>query len=178
MKTLVIVVHPNIEQSRINKSWMQALQEQSEVTVHQLYPAYPDFKIDAAKEQALLEAHDRVIFQFPFYWYSSPALLKEWFDRVLAHGWAYGPGGDKLHGKEWGIAISTSGPQISYQPDGHNHYTLDDLTKPFKATSSHIGTTFITPFILNGVTRVSDEELAQNTLDYVKFVTSMQPASV
>ena len=58
------------------------------VTVHDLYEAYPDFDIDA--EQRLLEAHDIVIFQQPFYWYSVPPLIKQWCDLVLEHGWAYG----------------------------------------------------------------------------------------
>ncbi|WNR43068.1 NAD(P)H-dependent oxidoreductase [Paenibacillus roseipurpureus] len=172
MKTLVIVTHPNIENSRINKAWMQALQNESTVTIHQLYNAYPDFKIDVAKEQELLMEHDRIVLQFPFYWYSSPSLLKEWFDVVLSYGWAYGEGGDKLRGKELGLAVSTFGPEQSYQHSGYNRYTMEELLKPFQATSNLIGTKFMTPYILNGVMHVNDEELARSTTDYVKFVTT------
>ena len=56
-------------------------------------------KIDVRAEQELLVSHDVIVSQHPFYWYSSPALLKEWQDLVLEHGWAYGRGGTKLTGK-------------------------------------------------------------------------------
>jgi putative NADPH-quinone reductase len=57
--------------------------QQNNVTIHQLYAAYPDFRIDVKREQELLSLHDRMILQFPLYWYSTPALLKQWFDVVL-----------------------------------------------------------------------------------------------
>src|ERR1700754_351570 len=109
MKTLVIVAHPELNTSRINRKWMHRLgvPRSRDVTVHDLYAAYRDRPIDVAREQALLKAHDRVILQFPFFWYSAPPLLKTWIDMVLEHGWAYGPGGHALRGKEFGIAVST-----------------------------------------------------------------------
>jgi glutathione-regulated potassium-efflux system ancillary protein KefG len=177
LKTLIIIAHPNMEQSRINKTWMETVQNQQNVTVHQLYASYPDKKIDMAKEQALLEANDRIILQFPFYWYSTPSLLKEWFDVVLSYGWAHGEGGDKLHGKELGLAVSTFGPAESYQPTGYNRFTMEELLKPIQATSNLIGTTFMTPFILNGVMYVSDEQLAQSAAGYVEYVT-MQSVTI
>ena len=60
------------------------------VRLHDLYEAYPDFLIDVEAEQALLLEHDVIVFQHPVYWYSSPAILKEWQDLVLEHGFAYG----------------------------------------------------------------------------------------
>lgn len=174
MKSLVILAHPNIEQSRINKAWIQAVQNQSDVTVHKLYDVYPDEVIDVAKEQELLLTHDRIILQFPFFWYSTPSLLKKWIDAVLAYGFAYGEGGNKLHGKELGLAISTFGPKESYQPSGYNRYTMEELLKPLQATSNLIGTNFLPMFVLNGVAHVTDEELAQSAADYVTHITSFQ----
>jgi len=84
MKTLVIITHPNLDQSRINRTWMQELKKHEEITIHALYQAYPDGKINVAHEQSLLESHDRIILQFPFYWYSTPSLLKQWQDEVLS----------------------------------------------------------------------------------------------
>lgn len=97
MKTLVIVIHPNLETSVVNKTWMNRLKQEKDITVHDLYGEYPNFIIDVEKEQQLLLDHERIVFQFPMYWYSSPALLKQWEDDVLTHGWAYGTGGTKLH---------------------------------------------------------------------------------
>ena len=77
MKTLVILAHPNMETSRVNRRWKMELEQFPEqVRIHELYEAYSDWDINVAREQELLEAHDHVILQFPFYWYSYPPLLK------------------------------------------------------------------------------------------------------
>ncbi len=115
-KTLVIVAHPNIENSRVNAHLMNALQGQENITIHQLYKEYPDFNIDVATEQKLLTEHDNVVLQFPLYWYSVPALLKQWLDMVLTYGFSHGIGGDKLKGKKLQIATSTAMSLKHYNP--------------------------------------------------------------
>jgi len=78
METLVILAHPIIEESKINKRWKQELlQYPDKITVHELYKEYPDGNINVEKEQKLLESYDNIIFQFPLYWYSYPSLLKK-----------------------------------------------------------------------------------------------------
>ena len=91
---------------------------------------------------------------------------------MLEYGWAYGPGGTHLHGKQLGLAISTGGPENSYQPSGYNRYTIEELLKPIQATNHLIGTTFMTPFVLNGISKVDDEKLAKVTADYIQYVSS------
>ncbi|QZY88222.1 NAD(P)H-dependent oxidoreductase [Exiguobacterium acetylicum] len=167
MKTLVIVAHPDLTNSRINRTWMHAFQQQENVMVHDLYAAYPDFKIDVKREQELLMAHDRIVLQFPFFWYSSPALLKLWQDEVLAYGWAYGQAGTRLHGKELLLAFSTGGPAEAYQPSGLNRFTFDQLTTPFQAMANLTGMTFLPPYILSGVRTLSDEALAEATTSLI-----------
>ncbi|KAG2469836.1 NQO1 dehydrogenase, partial [Polypterus senegalus] len=44
---------------------------------------------DIMEEQKKIKAADLIVFQFPLYWYSVPAILKGWFDRVLTQGFAY-----------------------------------------------------------------------------------------
>ncbi|WHY72120.1 NAD(P)H-dependent oxidoreductase [Fictibacillus enclensis] len=159
MKTLVIAVHPNMEGSLVNKTWMNRLQDEEDVTVHDLYAAYPDGKIDVEREQKLLLAHDRIVFQFPLYWYSSPALLKEWQDVVLTYGWAYGSEGTKLHGKELLLAISTGGPEDAYQAGGYNQFSLNELLKPFQATANLTGMRYLPVFKAQGVRLLNEEEV-------------------
>jgi putative NADPH-quinone reductase len=109
-KTLVVLAHPDLAKSKVNAAWAAALAPYPDrVTVHDLHVAYPDGRIDVAAEQALVRAHDRVIFQFPMFWFSVPPLLKAWFDQVLGYGFVYGPGGDALEGKAIGVAVSTGG---------------------------------------------------------------------
>lgn len=170
MKTLVIVVHPNMEQSRVNKGFMDEIRKQSDVKVHELYKEYPDEKIDIEREQQLLLDHDRIVLQFPFYWYSTPSLLKKWQDAVLTYGWAYGPNGDKLNGKEFVLAVSTGGPEHSYQAGGYNNYTLSELLRPLQATSNLIGTAYLPPFTFNGAVVASEDEIEKGAKAYVEHV--------
>lgn len=77
-KTLIIITHPDIENSVINKLWLQELEKYPDkFHIHQLHKVYPDQNFDIAAEQKLVEEHDHIIFQFPYYWYYGPALLKK-----------------------------------------------------------------------------------------------------
>lgn len=68
MKTLIIAAHPDLNTSRINRAWTEALKQQENVTVHPLYETYPDGQINVQNEQQLLDSHDRIIFQYPLFW--------------------------------------------------------------------------------------------------------------
>ncbi|PGM50890.1 NAD(P)H-dependent oxidoreductase [Bacillus sp. AFS053548] len=171
MKTLVIVAHPNLEQSKVNKAWINRL-EQEEVTIHNLYADYPNFEINVEKEQQLLLEHDRIVFQFPFYWYSTPALLKQWQDSVLSYGFAYGSEGNKLQGKELLLVISSGGPSEAYQAGGYNHYTMSELTRPLQATANLCGMYFLPSFLLQGLMNVSDEKLQESAEELALYVTN------
>ncbi len=99
-KLLILFAHPALEKSRVHSRMVDKIQRIPNVTFHDLYEEYPDFDIDVRREQKLLLSNDIIILQHPFYWYSSPAILKEWQDLVLEHKWAYGAGGTALTGKE------------------------------------------------------------------------------
>ncbi|KUP22565.1 NAD(P)H-dependent oxidoreductase [Paenibacillus sp. DMB5] len=175
MKTLVLVFHPDLSNSRVNRRLTEEMEKQDNVTVHRVYEAYPDEKIDVSVEQGLLEGHDRIVLQFPFYWYSTPSLLKKWEDVVLTYGWAYGSKGDKLHGKELLIAVSTGAAEDNYSSEGNFNYTVPELLRPLQATSNLIGTRFMTPYILYGVMQhLSDEELEQSAKDYIAYALNSE----
>ena len=166
MKTLVLLAHPNLADSKINSSWAQAAAEAEGVTVHDLYATYPDFAINVAAEQALLLEHDRIVFQFPFYWYSTPALLKEWQDKVLEYGFAYGSTGDKLQGKEFLAAFSTGGPEESYQAGGFNHFSFSELTKPLQAMANLTGMKFLPSFTSSGALTQGEADIEASSAAY------------
>ena len=95
MKTLVVVTHPDIENSIINKRWIEELSKYPDrFVVHQLHKVYPDEKIDVDAEQKLIEQYDKVVFQCPVCWFSSTALLKKWLAEVLINRWASGSKSD------------------------------------------------------------------------------------
>jgi glutathione-regulated potassium-efflux system ancillary protein KefG len=132
------------------------------VTIHDLYEAYPTLDIDAKREQRLLEDHDVIVFQHPFYWYSSPAILKEWQDLVLEHGWAYGHGGTHLRGKITLNAITTGGPETAYHRNGYNRFTIRELLAPWDQTAHLCGMRFLAPFAVHAALKVvSDDDMGE-----------------
>ncbi|WP_219834209.1 NAD(P)H-dependent oxidoreductase [Paenibacillus sp. R14(2021)] len=175
MKTLVIVTHPNIETSTWNKAWVEELKKHGDITVHELYKAYPDQNIDVAKEQQLVEAHDRIIFQFPLFWYNTPAFLKKWFDEVLQYGWAFGPEGTKTAGKQFGAAISTYGTAESYTAAGFNRFTLEEILRPIEASVKYISASYLPHFSVSDSSNASEDRVKQSAVDYVRHITTVKP---
>lgn len=129
------------------------------VTVHDLYQHYPNFFIDIHAEQDLLRAHDIVFFQHPLYWYSCPALLKEWMDLVLEHDFAYGKKGNALKGKFLGSMITTGGSEASYQSKGQHQYSLPDFLLPFQQTAHLCGMNWLQPLNLSGTHTLTEPQI-------------------
>jgi len=158
-KVLVLAGHRTPDESRVNRAAVEAFKTLPQVTVHELMREYPDFKIDVRREQALLLAHDAVVMLFPFWWYSSPAILKEWQDNVLEHGFAYGTGGDRLHGKPFLLMVSTGGGEQAYSPQGYNRYPIEDFWLPFKAMANMTGMVWQPPALIQGTHVLTDSDL-------------------
>ncbi|MBN1055124.1 general stress protein [Clostridium botulinum] len=170
MKTLVIVAHPNIEKSRINKTWVKFLSKEDNITVHEIYNTYKDGKIDIALDQNLLEKHDKIVFQFPFYWYNVPSFLKQWQDEVLTVGFSHGPGGDKLKGKEFMLVISAGGFKDGYQAGGYQNFSISELTKPLQNMSTFTGMKYMPPYVLYGAHKLTDEEIKTSAEELVHII--------
>ncbi|WP_057461414.1 NAD(P)H-dependent oxidoreductase [Pseudovibrio sp. POLY-S9] len=165
MKTLVLTAHPDLSKSRINRSWFEAFAATDDITVLDLARVGgPTLSFNVEEQQHLLLSHDRIVFQFPFYWYSAPPALKAWQDQVLTFGFAYGPGGTKLAGRDLLLAISTGGPEDSYHAGGYNNFSMDELLKPFQQTALLTGMVYLRPFVLHGLAVVDDAAIeASNT---------------
>ena len=147
---LILFAHPAIEKSRINRVLIESVKDIEGITVNDLYEHYPDFYIDIVREQQLLQVHDIIIWHHPFYWYNAPALLKEWFDLVLQHGFAYGKNGNALEGKKALSVISTGGQQEVYSETGKNNYTINQFLVPFKQSAILCQMDYLPPFVVHG----------------------------
>lgn len=170
MKVMVIVAHPDIEKSKGNRRRIQELQRYPEIKVHQLYKEYPDYRINVKKEQELLTQHDRIVFQFPFYWYNCPALLKKWFEDVLEHGWAYGPDGNHLADKQFILAITTGGSENSYRAGDYNWGAISEYIKPLQATITRCNGLFMPPFLLHGIRDATPGDLDRDAAEYIEYI--------
>ncbi|WP_190273631.1 NAD(P)H-dependent oxidoreductase [Shewanella halifaxensis] len=170
---LVILTHPSIETSTINAALFNSALSISHVTTVDLYKEYSDFKIDTVKEQQRLLAHDVIIFVFPTYWYSTPALLKEWQDSVLEYGFAYGSTGDKLHGKPLICVTSTGSDITSYRNKDTNELMIRDLLLPIERMAEDTGLNFVEPLVLYGArTAVEENRLQPHVDEFVRLLNS------
>ncbi len=158
----LLAAHPNWRESRVNRLLLERAAATPGVSVGDLYSAYPDYDIDTATEQAQARAADLLVLLHPIHWYSMPALQKLWLDEVLAYGWAYGPGGTALQGKDLWLVATTGGPESSYHPQSYNRYFFDAFLPPYEQTAALCGMRFLPPLVLHGAHRVSPEEIAQH----------------
>lgn len=176
MKTLIIVIHPDIKNSLINKKWIEELNKfPDKYVVHQLYEVYPDEKIDVLAEQKLVEQYSKIVFQFPYYWFNCPPLFKKWLDEVLTYGWAYGSkSGYKVSGKKIALAISLGADEHEYRPSEKYKYTLTELTRPFELTFEYVRADYQPLFAYYGIELNSSGEWIEKSVSpYLDFLDSL-----
>lgn len=173
-KVLVLFAHPRPDRSENNTPLFEVAKAVHGVTAVDLYADYPDFSIDVDREQQRLVAHDVIIFQHPLYWYSCPAILKEWQDLVLEHGFAYGHEGHALDGKILCNAVTTGAKPDAYTPGGMNHMELRGLLAPFEKTADLCGMRYLAPFALFGAGRaVAEGRLDSHLNGYDDFLKAL-----
>lgn len=166
-RILILFAHPAFQRSRANKRLVAGVRDLEGVTFHDLYEEYPDFNIDVKREQELLRQHDILVFQHPLYWYSSPAILKEWQDLVLEFGYAYGDTGTALQGKKMLTAITTGGSVGAYGRDSLNRFTIHELLGPFNQTAVFCGMEYLPPFVVHGTLQLEwEDHMSQLASDY------------
>ena len=185
---LVISGHPDLASSNTNTVILDHLSQQLaapsyNLEVRRLDTLYPDFQIDVAAEQAALVNADIIVLQFPFYWYSAPALLKKWLDDVFSYNFAYGAEGDKLKGKDFILSFTVGGPEESYQPLGYNHFSIEQLILPLQQTAYLAGMNFVAPIYTHrmvyipGVYNTLEDVQARATAHGQRVVSQIQQLS-
>ncbi|WP_207514308.1 NAD(P)H-dependent oxidoreductase [Longitalea luteola] len=175
MQTLIVVIHPDLNQSVVNKRWMNELKKYPEkYTIHDLHAEYPDEKINITKEQKLIERFDKIVFQFPFYWFNCPPFFKKWLDEVLTYGWAYGSkSGYKLQGKKIALAISAGIDEADYTAGGRYRYTMKELTAPFEITFEYVKANYQPAFVFYGMEyNARPDRIEKSVSDYLSFLES------
>jgi NAD(P)H dehydrogenase (quinone) len=123
---------------------------------------------DIAREQEKLLWADAVILQFPLWWFSMPAILKGWVERVYAYGFAYGVGehsdtrwGDRygegmLAGKRAMLIVTTGGWESHYSARGING-PMDDVLFPIQhGILYYPGFDVLPPFVIHRTSRVDE----------------------
>ena len=173
-KCVIFLAHPNLEASKLNKGLLAEVSKYPEIIVKDLYKSYGELtfnsKIDAKEDQKLIENAERIILQFPFYWYSSTPLLKKWLDDVLSYGWAYATEKPKTEGKKLLISITTGGKDTDYKPNGYNNYYVNEFITPFVQTAKLCKMEFAGAFFTQGANVITGDEISKKAKEYIKFI--------
>ncbi|OLQ93093.1 NAD(P)H dehydrogenase [Vibrio panuliri] len=150
MNVLVINGHPDLDKSFANAEIIKLLQQSTDWTIAHT----ADFSGDIAAEQQRLLAADLVVVQFPLYWSTFPAVMKEWIDQVFTYGFAFGPDGSLLKGKKMLFSITAGATAESYSETGFNFMPLENYQRcfehAFKAAEMDIVDTIVT-FEMNAI---------------------------
>lgn len=158
-------------QTLSNPEFFKPQMEQMQATANQT------FAPQVAAEQEKLRWADLVIFQFPLWWFSIPAILKGWMDRVLAMGFAYG--GAKWYdqgvfrGKKAMLSFTTGGPAHSYSPKGVQGDINMVLFHVQHGMLYFTGFEVIEPFATWGAARLSDEERSSQLDRYAEVLRAI-----
>ena len=167
---LIVFAHPALERARVAPAMLKAAAALPNFPVRDLYDLYPDMTIDVLAEQVALAVSDFIVLQFPLYWYSVPALMKEWLDLVWVPGWAYGRGGTVLKGKTLACAFSAGGAGGAYGPAGANRFTITELMRPWEQTAALCGMRWVPPFVIHGAGDLDDAALAAEAFRYRRWL--------
>ncbi|MBC3536050.1 NAD(P)H-dependent oxidoreductase [Megasphaera hominis] len=159
-KILLIAGHPHPEQSLANATILEEIKKSDlDITIEDL--AAKGWNFDIPAEQAAVKAADVLVFQFPFYWYSYPALLKKWVEEVLAHGFAYGSQGTALQGKDFIISFTAGAPFDTYKAGSTQNRPVAEYLYNFQQLAEFTGMKPHDPIVTYGcmyVPGVSTEE--------------------
>jgi NAD(P)H dehydrogenase (quinone) len=121
---------------------------------------------------------DLLILNFPIYWFSAPAILKGWIDRVLVSGICYGgkrfydQGG--LRGKKALVTVTLGGREHMFG-EGAIHGPLEDMLRPLlRGTLAYVGMDVLEPFVAWHVPYISAEAREKFLVDYRERLSTIE----
>ena len=156
----------NLDEVEINSQYFLAQQN-----------AYKNQKlsVDISSELTKIAWADHIIFQFPLWWFSTPAILKGWIDRVLVKGFAYDAGkifnDGLLKGKTASLVVNTKSTESAYQINGLHQATIDTFLHHIHHTLHFVGVKTLSPFVTYSAFNLDAEQkekIVKNYLAYLK----------
>ena len=170
--TLILLFHRDLSASKANAALSAAAAKLPSVEIVDMQALYPngvDMLRDGKREATRLLSADRIVFQFPIQWYSTPALMKAWQDAVLTRMFyvAYEQEGRMLEGKPLMITATAGNVPDAYRTGGRNMFPMIDLLAPLQATAHRTGLAWSSPFILYEADKLGSQALDAASANYV-----------
>lgn len=176
MRTLVLVCHPEIEDSFSNQFLIQSGQYFTDhVDYYDLSKAWNQNQtFNSQNELEKMATYDRLIIQSHLFWYQPPAILKIWIDQVF-HGRIDQKDTRRLlSGKELGMVIITGAKATSYQSSISHGATMDDLLSPYRAMAHYWDMKWLPYFIVDQLGLKSQEDQWELMVTYSAYLESGQ----
>ncbi len=166
-KVLVLVAHPDMEASVMNKALANAARQVEGVTVMELTPNPMDADL---YRQPMADA-EVVVFQFPLYWMSAPWILKQWSDTVFMQLCEQG----FTQGKKLMTVVTTGAEKESFAPGQKNIHTMEEYLRPYEGQANFAQMGWIEPLIVYGNPdpEIAARDLAAGLENYKRVLSSL-----
>lgn len=152
MKRIVVISgHPDLGHSVANAAIIDVIRKElPEASVRDLGALGASGSFDIQAEQQALLGAGVIVWQFPFFWYSMPAIMKKWLDEVFLRGFSHGST-RKLAGRKLIVSVTTGAPAAAYQHGTACGHTMEELLAPFSSIAGLCALDLQKPMWLNGV---------------------------
>lgn len=167
-KTLIIMSHPDVAQSSSQQFLLAAIKGEEQIQIRHLESILAEQDnnhFDKRIERACLQEADRIILQFPFYWYQCPSVMKQWMDEVLTLNLS-----QKNKEKELGIVVIVGAKKERYTAGGSVGFGIEELLRPYQALANQLGWEYQTPFVIYQFQYLPETQKQQLLVDYLYYL--------
>lgn len=167
-KTLIIMSHPDVTQSTSQQFLLAAIKGEEQIQIRHLELILAEREnnhFDKRIERACLQEADRIILQFPLYWYQCPSVMKQWMDEVLTLNL---PPKDKE--KELGIVVTVGAKKDRYTAGGSVGFGIEELLRPYQALANQLGWKYQTPFVIYQFQYLPEAQKQQLLVEYLYYL--------
>ncbi|MDO4432846.1 MAG: NAD(P)H-dependent oxidoreductase [Aerococcaceae bacterium] len=168
MKTIVYIAHEEITQSSSQQFLLQSGQALTNAIFVDLHAEWQkNGTFDTQVEQQRLMQYERILFQFPLYWYQAPSILKQWMDTVFDTSKAL-----QMHLQrcQLGLVVVAGVKASAYQAGGKEQRTLSELLSPYEALARYFGMTYLPIFAIHQFQYLTETEQMDLMMRYACYI--------
>lgn len=173
MKHITILLsHPNFSNSVMNKYLATIPQKKEEILLHCLDKNRINGYFDFEAEKKILKESSALVWQFPIYWYNSPASLRDWQDQVMSP--IVYSADNFLKGMPVRVVFTAGAGEKEYSREGLNRYTAEEMLRPFEMTANAAGMIWKKPLGFYGCSPdMTKEALEKAAKEYIQAMEEL-----
>lgn len=171
-KTIIFIAHPEVDSSNTQQFLIESGRQISQVDYVDLYQEWEEngSSFDVQTEQARLVEYQRIIFQFPLYWYQAPSILKEWIDQIFMVDQGLPTFTQRMAGKELGIVVTADVKASHYQAGGKVGWSLSEILTPYQALARYFNMVFLPIFPIHQFALLQESDKMGLMYQYITYL--------